>query len=327
MWTREFPLIEYQIWGRSYKNFLGENIGLPARTIFILQDGLGEIYRNPLLSNLVNAVILKKVKSDPNFIEEFYLENMLLLEKLEKTWLNQDCSREELLLFIDNLFQFWPAIYAAIFIPLDNSFTDEQRNLFLEFRKRIEPVEHEAHHFINRSIQKLYPEVGDLAWIVSLEDLEDDNISREKLEKRISNRIIIVDDEIVSEEKFEKLKKLGGYDLEESKEYFSAKKVIGQTAYHGKVRGIVQIVRRESDIKKVEVGNIMVCQMTLPTYISAMKKAAAFVTDEGGITCHAAIVAREMKKPCIIGTKNATKILKDGDLVEVDADKGIVRKI
>ncbi len=51
--------------------------------------------------------------------------------------------------------------------------------------------------------------------------------------------------------------------------------------------------------------------MTFPSFIAAMQKAAAFVTDEGSITCHAAIVAREMKKPCIIGTKNATKILKD----------------
>jgi pyruvate,water dikinase len=65
--------------------------------------------------------------------------------------------------------------------------------------------------------------------------------------------------------------------------------------------------------------------MTRPEYISAMKKAAAIVTDEGGITCHAAIVSRELKKPCIIGTKIATKVLKDGDLVEVDADKGIVK--
>ena len=58
-----------------------------------------------------------------------------------------------------------------------------------------------------------------------------------------------------------------------------------------------------------------------------MKKAGAFVTNEGGITCHAAIVAREMKKPCIIGTKIATKVLKDGDLVEVDAENGVVRVI
>ena len=71
----------------------------------------------------------------------------------------------------------------------------------------------------------------------------------------------------------------------------------------------------------------MVATMTFPNFIPAMEKAAAFVTDEGGILCHAAIVAREMKKPCIIGTKIATQVLKDGELVEVDANKGIVRKL
>lgn len=65
--------------------------------------------------------------------------------------------------------------------------------------------------------------------------------------------------------------------------------------------------------------------MTTPDYLPAMNKAAAFITDEGGVTCHAAIVAREIGKPCIIGTKFATKILKNGDMVEVDADSGVVR--
>ena len=58
-----------------------------------------------------------------------------------------------------------------------------------------------------------------------------------------------------------------------------------------------------------------------------MKKAAAFVTDEGGTLCHAAIVARELNKPCVIGTKIATEIFKNGDMVEVDAERGIVRKV
>ena len=58
-----------------------------------------------------------------------------------------------------------------------------------------------------------------------------------------------------------------------------------------------------------------------------MQRASAFVTDEGGITCHAAIVAREMRKPCIVGTRVATRVLKDGDIVEVDANSGIVRII
>ena len=78
-------------------------------------------------------------------------------------------------------------------------------------------------------------------------------------------------------------------------------------------------------MKKINSNSILVARMTFPEYFPAMNKARAFITDEGGITCHAAIVAREMNKPCIIGTKIATKVLKDGDLVEVDADKGVVR--
>jgi pyruvate,water dikinase len=58
-----------------------------------------------------------------------------------------------------------------------------------------------------------------------------------------------------------------------------------------------------------------------------MEKAAAFVTDAGGILSHAAITAREMKKPCIIGTKVATKVFNDGDMVEVDAESGIIKKL
>lgn len=67
--------------------------------------------------------------------------------------------------------------------------------------------------------------------------------------------------------------------------------------------------------------------MTTPDFVPAMQRAAAIVTDEGGILCHAAIIAREMRKPCVIGTKIATRVFKDGDLIEVDADKGIVRKL
>jgi len=65
--------------------------------------------------------------------------------------------------------------------------------------------------------------------------------------------------------------------------------------------------------------------MTRPEFLPAMKKSVAVVTDEGGLTCHAAIVSRELGIPCIIGTKIATKVLKTGDLVEVNANHGVVR--
>jgi phosphoenolpyruvate synthase/pyruvate phosphate dikinase len=101
----------------------------------------------------------------------------------------------------------------------------------------------------------------------------------------------------------------------------------GQIAWQGVARGTVKIVKNQIDIAKVKSGDILVAVMTFPNYIAAMEKAVAFVTDEGGILCHAAIIAREMKKPCIIATKNATKFLHDNDEIEVDANRGTVKVI
>jgi pyruvate,water dikinase len=101
----------------------------------------------------------------------------------------------------------------------------------------------------------------------------------------------------------------------------------GTTAYQGKVEGIVRILKTVTDIASFKKGEILVANQTTPEYLPAMKKAAAMVTDQGGITCHAAIVSRELKIPTVIGTKVATRVLKTGDRVEVDAEKGIVKNI
>jgi len=95
----------------------------------------------------------------------------------------------------------------------------------------------------------------------------------------------------------------------------------------GQARGKVRVIVKINDIIKMREGEILVTQNTTPIFVPAMKKAVAIVTDEGGITCHAAIVSRELGIPCVIGTKIATKVLKDGDRVEVEAAKGIVKKI
>lgn len=107
----------------------------------------------------------------------------------------------------------------------------------------------------------------------------------------------------------------------------SVQELRGAVAYRGNVRGRVQVLRNSKDIDLFKEGNILVANQTTPEFVPAMKKAAAIVTDQGGITCHAAIVSRELKRPCVIGTKIATRILKDGDIIEIDGDKGIVRII
>lgn len=102
--------------------------------------------------------------------------------------------------------------------------------------------------------------------------------------------------------------------------------VKGVVACQGKAQGRVKVVRSMDDLPKVEVGDILVAVMTYPGYMAAMEKAAAFVTDDGGILCHAAIIARELGKPCVIGTHGATESFRDGDLVNVNAegDEGYV---
>ncbi len=101
----------------------------------------------------------------------------------------------------------------------------------------------------------------------------------------------------------------------------------GQGASQGEARGKVVIFKTEADIAKVKKGDIMVAFATVPSFVPAMEKAAAIVTEMGGLLSHAAIVSRELKVPCVVGVENVMKILKEGDLVEVDATKGVVKKL
>ena len=107
----------------------------------------------------------------------------------------------------------------------------------------------------------------------------------------------------------------------------SGKEIKGKVACPGKAKGRVKIINTERDMYKFQEGDIIVSINTTPSMIAILKKCAAIVTNDGGITCHASIISRELNKPCIIGTKIATKVLKDGDLIEVDANKGVIKRL
>jgi pyruvate,water dikinase len=100
--------------------------------------------------------------------------------------------------------------------------------------------------------------------------------------------------------------------------------VKGQGASPGIAAGRVIIVRDVKDAGSVKEGDILVTKMTNPDMVPAMRKVAAIVTDEGGMTCHAAIVSRELGTPAVVGTRTATSVLKEGQLVTVDGEKGFV---
>jgi pyruvate,water dikinase len=150
-------------------------------------------------------------------------------------------------------------------------------------------------------------------------------VDKKEVARRMQNFFLfaIEPNKIIFSSDPEQIRKIETKYLEQEK--VDLKKIKGSVAFRGKVVGRVVIVLSKKDLPKVERGDVIVSTMTTPDYIVAMEKAAAFITDEGGITCHAAIVSRELKKPCIIGTKIATQVLKDGDLVEVDANNGVVK--
>jgi len=99
----------------------------------------------------------------------------------------------------------------------------------------------------------------------------------------------------------------------------------GVVAYRGLVKGKAKIILDRKDFKKIKHGDVLVAVFTMPYYLPLFKMVSAVVTDEGGLLSHASIMARELKKPCIIGTKIATKTFKDGDLIEVNANNGLIK--
>lgn len=102
---------------------------------------------------------------------------------------------------------------------------------------------------------------------------------------------------------------------------------VASTGNHPYFRGPAKIVLSINEIDKVQKGDILVTTMTSPDYVLGIKKVGAIITDTGGMLCHAAIISREYKIPCIVGTKIATKVIHDGDIVELHCGKGTVKII
>ncbi|QQG53058.1 MAG: hypothetical protein HY931_02605 [Candidatus Falkowbacteria bacterium] len=98
----------------------------------------------------------------------------------------------------------------------------------------------------------------------------------------------------------------------------------GDCASPGRARGEAKVINVIADMAKMKQGDILISIATTPDLVPAIKKASAIVTDVGGITCHAAIISRELGIPCVVGTKIATKVIKDGIIIDVDATHGKV---
>src|SRR3989338_7104309 len=176
---------------------------------------------------------------------------------------------------------------------------------------------------IRKSLAIIYPKLGELSSVLTTQEILSGKVpDKEELIKRdqgyfFGNNQLFVGKNRSDIEKIFKIK----FKIKK----FDSAVLQGAIAQKGIARGLVRRVMGHKQVGELKEGEILVSSMTIPDFLPAMKKAAAIVTNEGGILCHAAILARELKVPCITGTQFATHILRVGDYVEVDADNGIVK--
>lgn len=124
---------------------------------------------------------------------------------------------------------------------------------------------------------------------------------------------------VITNENIARMRDVLGFRVEETQ---GARKVFGRVASQGLVTGPAKIVLTLNELSKVKKGDILIAHMTTPDYVLAMNRCIGIITDEGGATCHAAIVSRELGVACVTGTRIATQVFKDGDMVKLDAING-----
>jgi len=214
----------------------------------------------------------------------------------------------------------------------DNLLVFLKENVFLrDYRDMIrQKLNIELRKFYSVLAQRLHITVEQIAILTNdeiIEHLRDNKCFSKKIIAERENNYLLIQktDKVEIYSGKEAIKKFN-QEFEDTN-YGDVKKITGSVGSKGTAKGTVKIIYTNKDLEKIKEGDILVTTMTRQDFISAIRRASALVTDEGSITCHAAIIARELNKPCIVATKNGTKVLKDGDLVEVNANKGIVIKL
>jgi len=282
----------------------------------------------------LNFLTAKKVNSNSRVFRKIF-------ETLDREWrrieplLNRQKHIKDINDFSDyyeHLVKWWSAMTLIFNISGIAGVKKVFRDKALKRRALVEKYSDAMHCVYLEFWKKSYPEYWDIAFVVSPREaikLGEGKLSKKailEIRSRL-NGFALFNNKVYFLAKLKSVLKKKHITLENQEINRDLKELKGSIACSGVAGGTVHIIHFRDQINTFKEGEILVTEMTNPDFIPAMRKAAAIITDEGGVMCHAAIVAREMNKPCIIGTKIATKVLKDGDLVEVDADKGIIKII
>jgi len=328
--SRAYSLSKMTAWYKSLTYYFPKILGVGLEyTTFIYnkKTGLVDVFYDHDELNKIFKEITALTNKNPKVMEDNIKKFLHLFDKLKlyfnnKIKIKTDAEFSKLL---NDYALYWTYV-AIIFVLPRFDIPEKIKKLASEAREKTqeynEHIEDVIQTFVNTRHSYLK---SDFRFILP-EEIKNKNINKEKILQKIKirkNGFLYFQGYVYEGDINNNLEKLNLFIQNDLPKETSELK--GQVAYQGKVTGKVRIITLKEQIKNFKDGEVLVSPMTMPSYLPAMKKAIAFITDEGGVTCHAAIIARELKKPCVIGTKFATQTLHDGDEVEVDADKGVVK--
>jgi phosphohistidine swiveling domain-containing protein len=337
-WAGIWPILSFSYWGPFYsRGHFSEYVDKYVnRTIIIWRDGKSAAYQRKSEQAVFAKKLIEKIEKDEDIVIEIcqkLKEKTDVALRLVKKWIGKDITLEEYKEYQGSLLAYYPYhIMTKVSVDfLPKKLLEKYLPQLQEARLHAEPLFTEVIPFI-RKLSEIHakktrysPEMISAMTGKEFETyLETGKLpSKEELNERNKESVFLLLEgktTIITGKDIKNIEKILMKDR-------LSNELKGEIAYRGFARGVVRVIMNPALMKSFHEGQILVTGMTRPDYIPYMEKAAAFITDGGGILCHAAIVAREMKKPCIVGTGIASKVLKDGDLVEVDANKGIVRKL
>src|SRR3989344_5936791 len=322
--SRHGPLVMSETWAKAIKKNVEDrfNIKTPL-AIFIYENDTIASYRQTKLLYEELPPLVSRWVEESDEIYQLYEENENAIKWLKRRVVGEvsneilksitECSNNFIRGYGGIFFSYWLSLWEQDRLKHIKLFQEE---LLREARKMREKdtLHADTVSFFNKCLAKLaekeqweYETLQFMAIEEITASIKSKNIDT-LYNKRKEGYAYFKDTLIVDDFR----NALKNYKIElKDDNYDNNKEIVGTTACRGCVTGKAKIVISSKQIGNVNKGDIMISCMTTPDFVPAMEKAAAFVTDEGGVLCHAAIIAREMQKPCVIGTKIATKVFKN----------------
>ena len=335
-WAGAYTIISCCHWGKQYKKILERDLGLGFdHVVFICRKGTASFFVSKEEFERFGKTLAKRVEQDDTYAIKILdrikfntdkiisvmsdLEGKIPTKKEFETFLKYFENHISLHNFMKKTPDF-----------LSEDLIEKHIDIFRDARKYSEPVYTRTEEFF-RSLAKAIGEKEDYRSdiLTALTDHEIKEYIRdgklppeEILEVRYNKSALIFENGSLEIKTWSKVD-----DIEREILGRKSNKIRGECANKGRIRGVARIVLDPFEPGTFNEGDILVTGMTRPEFMPLSEKAGAIVTDVGGKLCHAAITSRELNIPCIIDTKIATKVFKDGDQIEVDAYEGVVRKL